>query len=89
LKFCGKLVKGIVYVKNKIVNYLYPNDYTNIKYETNYNRDLENNYTTDGYTYNSTNVESGQSQDIDSVYDDEKNKSFLTKCKNTIYVNAA
>ena len=80
MKFCGKLVKGIVYVKNKIVNYLYPNDYTNIKYETDYNRDLENNYTTDGYTYTSS-----TRHDINSIHDDENNNSFFTKCKNNIY----
>jgi len=85
LKFCGKLFKGILYIKNKIVNYLYPNDYTNIKYETNYNRDLENNYTTDGYTYRSTNNDDSINRDLGSIYDDENNKSFFTKCKNSIY----
>ena len=85
LKFCGKLFKGIIYLKNKIVNYLYPNDYTNIKYETNYNRDLENNYTTDGYTYTYTNTDDSTNRHLDSIYDDENNKSFFTKCKNNIY----
>lgn len=69
VKFCGRLFNGVVYVKNKIVNYYYPYDYTSIQCSE---EDLEEGrYNDDGIIYNTV--------------ENNTKKSFISRCKDNIY----
>ena len=69
IKFCGRLFNGIVYVKNKIINYYYPYDYSSIQCSE---EDLEEgHYNDDGIIYNTV--------------ENNTKKSFFSRCKTNIY----
>ncbi len=69
IKFCGRLFNGVVYVKNKIVNYYYPYDYSSIQCSE---EDLEEgHYNDDGVIYNTV--------------ENNTKRSFFSRCKSGIY----